>query len=133
MKRMLMPTFGKSGANRFSRWVRDFLCGRAMRLVRVAALLCGLFVYAGAHAADNTIYAVAGTAIYTLNPATGAVVSTGTLPFATNAAGRDPVTGRVYYLEAASPFRVAYFDPITATSTILPGQLGFSTNRAAVD
>ena len=133
---MLMPTFLKPSANRLRPWLHDLLPAAGamgMRLLRAVALSCGFFMCVGVQAADNTIYAVAGTTIYELNPASGAVVSTGTLSFSTNAAGRDPLTGRVYYLETASPFRVAYFDPLTSFNTILPGQLGFSTNRAAVD
>ena len=132
---MLMPYLRMLATNKVIQRVRHFLHDRsmAMHLVRAVVLLCGVLLHVGAHAADNTIYASAGTTIYALNPATGAVTSTGTLSFATNAIGRDPNTGRVYYVETAAPFRIAYFDPITTNNTILPGQLGFTSNRATFD
>ena len=78
---------------------------------------------------DNTVYGNSGTTLYTINTTTGAATSVGTLAFSTAGIGRDPVTGRVYYAENALPGRVAYFDPTTATNTILPTSLGFTTNR----
>ena len=52
---------------------------------------------------DNTVYANSGTTLYTVTPSTGAAVIVGTLQFSTNGFGRDPITGRVYYAEAALP------------------------------
>ena len=78
---------------------------------------------------DNTVYGNVGTALYTITPSTGTAVNVGTLAFTTAGIGRDPITGRVYYVETALPGRVAYWDPTTATNTILPTALGFSTNR----
>ena len=78
---------------------------------------------------DNTVYGNVGTTLYTITPSTGAAVSVGTFAFGTNGFGRDPITGRVYYAEAALPGRVAYSDPTTATNTIFPTSLGFVTNR----
>lgn len=78
---------------------------------------------------DNTVYGNVGTNLFVITPSSGAAVSVGTLAFGTNGIGRDPVTGRVYYAEAALPGRVAYWDPTTATNTILPTALGFVTNR----
>ena len=70
-----------------------------------------------------------GTTLYTITPSTGAAVSVGTLAFTTAGIGRDPITGRVYYAESALPGRIAYWDPTTATNTVLPTSLGFVTNR----
>ena len=78
---------------------------------------------------DNTVYANSGTTLYTVTPSTGAAVIAGTFAFSTNGFGRDPITGRVYYAESALPGRVAYWDPTTATNTILSSSLGFVTNR----
>ena len=78
---------------------------------------------------DNTVYGNVGTTLYTITPSSGAAVSVGTLQFTTNGFGRDPITGRVYYAETVLPGRVAYWDPTTATNTILPTPLGFVTNR----
>jgi uncharacterized repeat protein (TIGR01451 family) len=97
----------------------------------VASVL--LFVAGVSHALpappDNTIYANVGTSMYTVNPITGAAVVVGTLSFSTSGFGRDPISGRVYYAEAALPGRVAYWDPTTGLNTILPTALGFATNR----
>ena len=78
---------------------------------------------------DNTVYANVGTTLYTVTPSSGVAVSVGTLAFSTAGIGRDPITGRVYYAESALPGRIAYWDPTTATNTILPTSLGFTTNR----
>jgi mucin-19 len=84
-------------------------------------------------AADNTIYVTVGSNLYTLNSTNGALTLVSALSFSTAAIGRDVNTGRLYYMEQSAPFRVGVYDPLTNTNSILPGQLGFSTNRAAMD
>ena len=102
-------------------------------LIRALALALAIFASGAAVALpvppDNTVYGNVGTTLYVITPSTGAAVSVGTLAFTTNGFGRDPITGRVYYAETVLPGRVAYWDPTTATNTILPTALGFVTNR----
>ena len=102
-----------------------------IRLLLLWMLLCtfGLTAAGLPVPPDNTVYGNVSTNLFTITPSSGAAVSVGTLAFATNGIGRDPITGRVYYAEAALPGRVAYWDPTTATNTILPTALGFATNR----
>src|SRR6185295_8297139 len=75
--------------------------------------------------ADSALFAVNNTTtLYTVNRLTGATNAVGTLLFNSTAVARDPITGRVYYLSsnAVSPAgRVAYWDPTTATNTLLNG------------
>jgi mucin-19 len=101
--------------------------------LRAFVAAVSLFAVGGVHALptppDNTVYANVGTSLYTVNPVSGAAVVVGTLSFSTSGFGRDPITGRVYYAEAALPGRVAYWDPTTGLNTILPTALGFTTNR----
>jgi mucin-19 len=107
----------------FERWASLFrLC--------LFFLTCFILV-PNARALDNTIYVTVGSGLYTLSGGTTTLVSA--LSFATNAAGRDITTGRIYYMESGAPYRVGVFDPLTNVDSILPGQLGFSTNRAALD
>jgi mucin-19 len=107
--------------------------GRWPKFLRAWVASVSLFAAGLSHALpappDNTIYANVGTALYTVNPSTGAATSVGTLTFSTSGFGRDPITGRVYYAEAALPGRIAYWDPTTGLNTILPTALGFATNR----
>jgi uncharacterized repeat protein (TIGR01451 family) len=105
-----------------------------LRALVASAALCSSLLLAGVSQAapappDNTIYANVGTVMYSVNPSTGAAVVVGNLSFSTSGFGRDPISGRVYYAEAALPGRVAYWDPTTGLNTILPTALGFATNR----
>ncbi len=79
---------------------------------------------------DDIIYGTSGTALYTIDPSTAATTSVGTLSYSTNGIARDPVTGRIYYVDAAaSPGKPAYWDPTTSLNTVLSASLGFGTNR----
>jgi Ca2+-binding RTX toxin-like protein len=57
---------------------------------------------------------------------TGTVIAT--LPFQTFALARDANTGRVYFTEAKPNGRIAYYDPLTNTSTILSSTTGINTS-----
>ena len=120
--------------------LQRFACGAARRARAIcvapsAALLLVLLGGAAGNALalpsppDNTVYGNVGTNLLVITPSSGAAVSVGTLAFATAGIGRDPITGRVYYAENAVAGRIAYWDPTTATNTILPTALGFTTNR----
>jgi uncharacterized repeat protein (TIGR01451 family) len=97
-------------------------------LVALLSLLC---VAQTARAADDTIYGVnfnSTPRVLTINPATGVATAVGTLSFGSAAAAVDPVTGRIYYTEynpgGTSAGRVAYWNPATATNTII-NNVGF--------
>ncbi len=103
---------------------------RAWLLVALLSLLC---VAQTVRAADDTIYGVNFNTtpnIVTINPATGVATTVGTLSFGSAAAAVDPVTGRIYYTEynpgGTSLGRVAYWNPTTATNTII-NAAGFGT------
>src|SRR6185295_7647241 len=74
---------------------------------------------------DSTFFTVFNTtAISTLNRLTGVPTGIGTLSFSTSSLARDPSNGRLYYTSTNSTApavdgRVAYFDLITRTNTIL--------------
>jgi uncharacterized repeat protein (TIGR01451 family) len=79
---------------------------------------------------DNVFYGESGTTIYTINLTTGATTSVGTLAYVSNGIARDPISGRIYYVDpAASPGKPAYWDPTTGSNTTLSASLGFGTNR----
>jgi len=69
----------------------------------------------------TAIYGVTSDgSVYALNTSTGASTQIGTLAFGTAAAGRDPVSGDLYYVEQGTSFpRVATWDPTTGINTIL--------------
>lgn len=93
-------------------------------------VLCTGFAEAAPAPPDNIIYGEAGTTLYTINLTTGATTSVGTLSYTSNGIARDPVSGRIYYVDPnASPGKPAYWDPTTGSNTTLSASLGFGTNR----
>jgi uncharacterized repeat protein (TIGR01451 family) len=73
---------------------------------------------------DSTMFSVDYNTlgVFTVNRLTGVPASIGNLSFQTSSLARDPVTGRLYYTStnAATPNgKVAYFDVVTRTNTIL--------------
>ncbi len=86
-----------------------------------------------APAFSNILYGVSsstpGTDLRSLDLSTGTSTSVGTLAFSSAAIARDSNTGRIYYIEnTANNSRVAYFDPLTGTNTVLPQTTGISTS-----
>lgn len=70
------------------------------------------------YATLTTIYGLGGSNIYSIDPATGAATSIGTISFATEAAGRDPVTGKLFYISTdPSNVQIATWDPTAPTAS----------------
>jgi uncharacterized repeat protein (TIGR01451 family) len=93
--------------------------------VLALALLLALLAPAPARAqfpADTAIYTVnnSATLFVVTSRASGAQASIATLAFATSALARDPSTTRLYYVSSTGTLgRVAYYDPVTGTNTII--------------
>jgi uncharacterized repeat protein (TIGR01451 family) len=98
---------------------------RAPRGLVVGALLLALLAPASARAqypADTVIYTVNNsTTLFAItNRATGAQAAIATLSFATSALARDASTSRIYYVASTGTLgRVAYYNPITGTNTVI--------------
>src|SRR4030088_699809 len=98
---------------------------RARRGLVVGALLLPLLAATRARPqspADTVLYSVnnSTTLFAVTNRATGAQAAMATLSFATSALARDPSTSRIYYVASAGTLgRVAYYDPITGTNTVI--------------
>jgi uncharacterized repeat protein (TIGR01451 family) len=101
-----------------------------MLMVLMALVLFAMALFAGKAGAqqlpDSTFFSVDfnTTGIFTLNRLTGVPTSIGTLSFNTSSLARDPTNGRLYYTSTNATLpavngRVAYFDLVTRTNTIL--------------
>jgi uncharacterized repeat protein (TIGR01451 family) len=93
--------------------------------VLLPVLLLALLAPAAAHAqspADTAIYTVnnSATLFVVTNRATGAQATMATLSFATQALARDPASSLLYYVSSTGTLgRVAYYDPVTGTNTVI--------------
>jgi hypothetical protein len=74
-----------------------------------------------AYAAQTSLYGLDSAAkVSLINATTGAATEIGTMLFGTAAGGRDPVTGKFYYVESGiSNPRVAVWDPAYNTNVVL--------------
>ncbi|NHC44412.1 Ig-like domain-containing protein [Motilibacter aurantiacus] len=77
---------------------------------------------------DGTVYAVAASQVYAVDEPGGALVPLpGALPFATDAAARQPGTGLLYVVSATpgpdGRFAVAAYDPAAQLPAVLPATL----------
>ncbi len=121
-----MPLFRNQGALK-KLFSHSLVC---LALWMVWFGLSARIVEAASPPRDDIIYGTNGTTIYTIDPSTAATTSVGTFSYSTNGIARDPVTGRIYYVDsAASPGKPAYWDPTTGLNTVLSASLGFGTNR----
>lgn len=105
------------------------------RVVTVA--LFAFLASAIASAADNTVYSLTNNSpfnIYTVDTATGAATSVGTLSFASATIARQPSTGLLYYYAmnaTGSVYSVATWNPATGTNTTLSGTVNVYLPRLA--
>jgi uncharacterized repeat protein (TIGR01451 family) len=101
-----------------------------MLMVLMALALFAMALFAGRAGAqqlpDSTFFEVDfnTNGVFTMNRLTGVPTSIGTLSFNTSSLARDPATGRLYYTSTNATMpavngRVAYFDVVSRTNTIL--------------
>jgi len=79
---------------------------------------------------EDVIYTVNGDngEIYKINYVTGDVEYVGENPFTSNAAGIDPVNGRLYITNKNDPYELGYYDLNTGTFTVT-GNIDFALPR----
>lgn len=88
-----------------------------------------------AYAAITALYGATGTGqVYSIDTTTGAATQIGTLLFGTNAAGRDPISGNLFYISiGGSSVEVADWNPNDGVNTVINASvpLGASVALAA--